>query len=246
MKHDSRYIRSELTFLRYSEEAFGHCFVSPSDFERFYAHLPDDDSKNEFLRVASFYLFLVKKGSWVAGQGTAIDYLTNSYKLVGIFSLLESLSEQEHQDFFRWLCSSRETDRIFPIESRESLNALFANYNRVHGATNFCVAFFERLSDEQQAELMRGIQVGGKSVSSVKRAVQVLYGLRSRFVHEGTLLVQLSDGPVLSTIKKKTHLFDISLPKVAELFEQALLLHFATKHKVALQRTVKRLVFSVC
>lgn len=248
MKHDSRYIQSESKFLQYSKQALGHCFVSQSDFERFYSFFPDDESKNEFLRVASFYLFLVQKGNWVTNvtnEGTVTDYLTNSYKLVGIFSLIESLSGWEHQDFFRWLCSSSKTRNTFPVESRSALEALFTEYNGAHGATNFCVTFFEQLSDELQAELMRGILVRGKPVSTIKRAVQLLYGLRSRFVHDGNLLVQLSDRPVMSILKKKAHLFNISLPKVVELFEQALLLHFAAKHNITLQRTVKSFAFAV-
>jgi hypothetical protein len=245
MKHDSRYIQNELKFLQYSKEAVGHCFVSPSDFERFYSLISNNEAKNEFLRVASFYLFLVKKGDWVTGQDTVTDYLTNSYKLVGLFSLIESLAEREHQEFFRWLCSSSKTNNIFPIDSKSGLEALFDNYNRAHGKTNFCVNFFEKLPEEQQAELMRGIQVRGRSVSTTKRAVKTLYGLRSRFVHEGNLLVQLSDSPALTTIKKKSYLFGISISKVTELFEHALLLHFAAKHNITLQRTVKSYAFAV-
>ena len=237
MKYDSRYIQNEAKFLQYSKDALGHRFISDSDFKRFYSLFPSCEAKNEFLRVASFYLFLVKKGDWithVTSEGTVTDYLTNSYKLVGIFSLIESLSEQKHQDFFRWLRSYSKTNGAFPIESISTLDGLFIKYNSAHGATNFCVGFFERLPDELQAVLMREIQVRGKSVSTVKRAVQVLYGLRSRFVHEGNLLAQLSDRPVISTIKEKVYLFNISISKIAELFEQALLLHFATKHNITL------------
>ncbi len=248
MKHDNRYIRNETAFLEYSRESLGHRFVSDSDFDHFYTLFPDNESKNEFLRVASFYLFLVKNGNWVNTVGTedsVTDYLTNSYKLVGIFSLIESLSEQEHQDFFRWLCSYSKKNNSFPIESRSVLDALFTMYNTDHGATNFCVAFFERLPEDQQAMLRRKIQVRGKSVSTVKRAVQVLYGLRSRFVHEGNLLVQLSDRPMASIIKKKGHLFNLDISEIVALFEHALVLHFAAKHNISLQLTAKSFAFAV-
>lgn len=249
MKYDNRYIQNETSFLEYSRDALGHRFVSASDFDHFYSLLPDNASKNEFLRVASFYLFLVKNGNWintVGSKDSVTDYLTNSYKLVGIFSLIESLSEQEHQDFFRWLCSYSKKNNTFPIESRSVLDALFTMYNREHGATNFCVAFFERLSEDQQAMLRRKIQVRGKPVSTVKRAVQVLYGLRSRFVHEGNLLVQLSNGPMASIIKKKVHLFNINISEIVELFEHALVLHFAAQHNITLHLTTKTFAFAVC
>ena len=65
MKHDSRYIQSEADFLQYATASLCQRFVSPHDFRRFYSLLPDDEAKNAFLRVASFYLFLVKDGDWI-------------------------------------------------------------------------------------------------------------------------------------------------------------------------------------
>lgn len=248
MRRDSRYIRNEPAFLEYSRDALAHRFVSASDFDRFYSLFPDNESKNEFLRVASFYLFLVRNGDWVtkiASEGKVTDYLTNSYKLVGIFSLIESLSEGEYQDFVSWLCSSSRTNGVFPIESKSALQALFAQYSSAHGATNFCVAFFERLPTEQQAALRGKIQIRGKPVATVRRAVQVLYGLRSRFVHKANLLLQLSGDPVISTIDKKVHLFGISLSEIADLFEHALVLYFAAKHDIPLQRTANGFAFAV-
>lgn len=248
MKHDRRYIQDEQKFLQYSRAALGQCFVSHSEFDRFYSLLPDDESKNIFLRVASFYLFLVQKGDWVNevnNKCAVTDYLTNSYKLVGVFSLIESLGERNHQDFYRWLCSQGKANGAFPIESPSVLESLFTNYIHVHGATNHCVAFFERLPAEGQAELMRAIQIRGKAVSTVKRAVQVLYGLRSRFVHEAELLTQLYDRPIMSSLNGKVHLFNLSFLKFAELFEQALIMHFAVKHNITLQRTSKSVAFVV-
>ncbi|MFZ1803887.1 MAG: hypothetical protein WAU05_08180, partial [Nitrospira sp.] len=54
------------------------------NFESFYSSLKDSELKDEFLRVGSMYLFFVKCGDWhvdVARSKSAIDYLTNSFKL---------------------------------------------------------------------------------------------------------------------------------------------------------------------
>lgn len=249
MKHDRRYIQSETDFLQYATASLGPRFLSLDDFNRFYAFLPDDEAKNAFLRVSSFYLFLVKNGDWVNrrhdGKELVTDYLTNSYKLVGIFSLIESLADREHQDFYRWLCSNENGVYAFPIESSRSLVLLFNKYNQRYGATNHCVAFFELLPPEGQHALMQSIHIRGKAVSSVKRAVQALYGLRSRFVHEANLLVHLSNQSVLSNLKGKMYSFDLKLAEFAGLFEEALIMHFAVKHRITLERSAKNHTFVV-
>ena len=248
MKHDRRYIQDEARFLQYATESLCQRFVSLHDFCQFYSSLPDDEAKNAFLRVASFYMFLVKDGDWVNkrhGKESVTDYLTNSYKFVGIFSLIESLADAEHQDFYKWLISSQKENDAFPIESSNALKSLFDKYNQAHGATNHCVAFFERLSPEGQKALMQAIRIRSKPVSSIKRAVQVLYGLRSRFVHDANLLVELHSRPMASMLNGKAHLFDLRFSEFAELFEEALIMHFAVKHNITLQRTAKNFAFVI-
>lgn len=247
MKHDKRYIQNEASFLQYATDSLCHRFESQQDFFRFYSSLPDDNAKNEFLRVSSFYLFLVKNGDWVTdlhGDGFVRDYLTNSYKLVGIFSLIESLGDRKHQDFYAWLRSDQPENDAFPIMSPSALNDLFIKYNQAHGATRHCVEFFERLSPKGKQTLMQAIRIRGEAVSSIKRAVQVLYGLRSRFVHDANLLVHLNSRPMLTNLKGKVHLFDLGLSEFAKLFEEALIMHFVVKYGVALQWTDKSALFS--
>ncbi len=248
MKHDRRYIQGEARFLQYATESLCPRFVSPHDFCQFYSLLPDDEAKNAFLRVASFYKFLVKDGDWVNklhGEESVTDYLTNSYKLVGIFSLIESLVDAEHKDFYKWLISSQRENAAFPIESSSALTSLFDKYNHVHGATNRCVAFFERLSPDGQRALMQAIRIRRKPVSSIKRAVQVLYGLRSRFVHDANLVVELYSRPMARMLHGKAYLFALRFSEFAELFEEALIMHFAVKHQIPLQWTAKRFAFVI-
>lgn len=62
MVSDGRYIADEPAFTRYAYIALKSHFQDRAAFNQFYASLPDAATKDEFLRVSSFYLFLVKQG----------------------------------------------------------------------------------------------------------------------------------------------------------------------------------------
>lgn len=104
-KKSLRFLAREPYMREYAASAMGSRFPDAVAFNAFYAALTDEQ-KDEFLRVASSYLFLVKQGDWhvtVEGSNPVIDYFTNSFKLVSLFSLIESLSSEKHQDFYEWL-----------------------------------------------------------------------------------------------------------------------------------------------
>jgi len=58
---DLRYLSSP-EFLKYSFLALQNCFTSQNEFNAFFNAIVNDDQKNLFLKTATFYLFLVKKG----------------------------------------------------------------------------------------------------------------------------------------------------------------------------------------
>ncbi len=64
MVSDGRYISDEPSFKRYAYTALRSRFPEQAAFERFYESLADSAIKDEFLRITSFYLFLVKQGEW--------------------------------------------------------------------------------------------------------------------------------------------------------------------------------------
>src|SRR5712692_7596070 len=102
---DIHYLEGD-TFLKYAYLALGEHFSSHDDFINYFNSIKTDAMKNLFLRTASFYLFLVKRGDWVVdvpGSNKVIDYLTNTYKCVAIFSLIESLSKGKFIDFYTFL-----------------------------------------------------------------------------------------------------------------------------------------------
>ena len=88
---DQRYLMAKDKFLEYSFEALGNPFSSRDEFNAFFNRISTDTGKSLFLRTALFYLFLVKNGDWhikVQGSDSVVEYLTNTYKYISIFSLI--------------------------------------------------------------------------------------------------------------------------------------------------------------
>jgi hypothetical protein len=210
----------------YAVRAFESQFPDQIAFDVFYAGLSDVE-KDEFLRVSSTYLFLVKKGDWhvdVEGSNPVIDYFTNSFKLVSLFSLIESLSAEEHQDFYAWLGNAGEA--IYPIKDNGALRKLHEEYKLTFGSIRRCVAFFERLPVERRKKLQGALVVKGQPGKTVKEVAQFLYNLRSKFVHEGEFVLDISYVPVMSRRKNASTLTSLSMPELLKLFEEGVIAHF--------------------
>lgn len=210
----------------YAALAFGAQFPDRIGFDVFYEGLSDVE-KDEFVRVGSTYLFLVKKGDWhvdVEGSDPVIDYFTNSFKLVSLFSLIESLSGAGHQDFYEWLVNCGEA--VFPIKDKAELRNLHEDYKRTFGSIRRCMAFFEGLPPGRRKQLQEALVVKGKGMKSVKEVAQFLYNLRSKFVHEGEFVLDISFTPVMSMHKGASTLTTLSMPNLLALFEEGVIAHF--------------------
>jgi hypothetical protein len=151
---DLRYIKAEAKekFLEYSFLALDHHFNnSRADFNQFFNTIKSDIRKSLFLITASFYLFLVKRGDWVVdipSSDSVLDYLTNTYNYVRVFSLIESLSDENHIDFYQFLL--RRKSRVqFPITDKDSLTQCYENYKAKYGSIKKCTAFFKALSPDR-------------------------------------------------------------------------------------------------
>ena len=117
--------------MEYSYLVLSDHFPSRDDFNVYFAAIETDERKNLFLRTASFYLFMVKRGKWevdVPGSKKTIDYLTNTYKYVAIFSLIESLSEHRFMDFYDYLLRWK-SGVAFPIR-KERLGGHYRKYKQ--------------------------------------------------------------------------------------------------------------------
>jgi hypothetical protein len=110
---DFRFLDAKDIFLERAYLALKNHFPSRDAFDAYFNGIKDDERKNLFLKTASFYLFLVKCCDWVVNvpnSDKVIDYFTNTYKYVAIFSLIESLSREQFVDFYQFL--TRQKSRV--------------------------------------------------------------------------------------------------------------------------------------
>lgn len=226
MAADYRYVRNEASYLAVAEVALVNQFRTPDDLQAFYEAIAIPARKNQFLRAASFYYYMVKQGDWVVSApdcNPKIDYFTNSYKAVGLFSIIESLSDEPHQDFHSWLQAKRNT--AFPIINMGALNALYDQYKSTYGSIRKCVSFFSRLSTGRQAELCGAVKIARRPVPNIKKLAEFLYDTRSKFVHESEVVLQLSGSTYFLGAKSSLHT-ELTMPLLLSAFEEGLVAYF--------------------
>jgi len=226
---DRRYLSSK--FLEYSFQALQDHFTNKDDFISFFEAIENDDRKNMFLKTASFYLFLVKKGDWfvdIPGSDKKVDYLTDTYKYIAIFSLIESLQEKEFMDFYSFLVR-RKTNVKFPINDEKELGQWYRQYKQEFGSIHQSVRFFKALSVQRKADLIKNLEVRNVK-PTIENLSKYLYNLRSKFVHEAKLVVNMSSRTTFSRYGKKIVICRLSLRKLMDFFEEGLITYF-TPHE---------------
>ncbi len=233
MVSDGRYVDDEDRFKEDAYLALTSRFTTREAFENFYSSLNNSATKDEFLRAASFYLFMVKNGDWhvsVERSNPIVDYFTNSFKLAALFSVIESLSDRHYKDLFNWL-NDEPQESIFPINDHVSLSALNEKYKSEYGSIRRCKAFFENLPQCTQKVLCDSIKIDGHPLKSIKKVAEFLYEIRSKFVHEARLFSQISDvaGTVLSMSGNRVVQTELSIDVLFQAFEEGLLAYFGYK-----------------
>jgi len=221
-----RYLRNEAAYKVDAYAVLKPHFSGKRAFEEFYAAIPES-RRNEFLRVCASYRYLAKHGDWkvkVRGVNSVIDYLTNSYKLVTVFSLIESLSDLEHRDFYQWL-TAKQRKLSFPIADRRVLEVLYREYKVSYGAIRRCEKFFLHLPLEEQRSLCGSVTLNTKPTTEIKKLAEYLYQLRSKFVHNGELVLEIG-GPIYAVTKKGLVHSTLTVAAVFRAFELGLLAHF--------------------
>jgi hypothetical protein len=224
---DLRFLDAKDTFLERAYLALKNQFPSRDAFVTYFNAIKEDEQKNLFLRTASFYLFLVKCGDWVVDvpdSDKVIDYFTNTYKYVAIFSLIESLSEEQFIDFYQFL-TRRKSQVEFPITDRPSLDEHYDKYKQEFGSIRRCIYFFRALSPERQREILSRFEVKG-SEPTIENLAKYLYEMRSKFVHEAALVLHMSDGISIGMQGGKVVVCNLSIKDAMLFFEEGLIEHF--------------------
>jgi len=221
---DLRYLDAKNKFIGYAFLALGDHFSSRDDFLNYFDAIKTDDRKNLFLRTASLYLFLVKRGDWavdIPDSDRVIDYLTNTYKYLAIFSLIESLSEKKFIDFYEFLMR-RKSQVQFPIAEKHYLEKLYRKYKDEFGAIKRCISFFKALSPERQRDLISRLEVRGTK-ATIESLAKYLYELRSKFVHDTELVLHMSEGTSVSLRGNELVVCRLSINDIMIFFEEGLI-----------------------
>lgn len=229
---DIRYLRYEEVYLEYAYQALRDRFVSKQDFLLFFNSIASDEDKDHFLRISSFYLFLVKEGDFfisIPNVKRRIDYITDSYKYIAIFSLIEALyTRDDYIDFYTFLTRKKSSAK-YPINTRDELESLFKQYNADYGAIQKAIRFFKSLDSQWQNLLTKKLIIKG-SQKPIREPIEFLskylYELRSKFIHKAEFVLILGQRPVTSKGKGKIVISELTLQDIMLFFEHGLIKHF--------------------
>ncbi|MBU0968411.1 MAG: hypothetical protein KKA54_18765 [Proteobacteria bacterium] len=222
-------------FIDDSYRALKDRFKNYDEFESFYHGLENDSVKDEFLRVSSSYLFFVKNGQWhveVPRSDPVIEYFSNSFKLVAILAIIESLSNQKHIDFFEWLVK-KQNGIQFPIENKSTLQEHYKNYKKDYGSIKSCKLFFKELSEITKKEICKLITIDGQPLESVDIFVELLYKSRSEFAHSTDISIEIGNWFHLGKYKnKKVFWRQFKIGYLLTIIEEGLIAHFNKHSKI--------------
>lgn len=220
MKH-LKYVKERDWFANFAFEVFREYFSDRSAFDTFVDSISADEEKGRFLKVASFYKFLVKDGRFsVPGYEEAKDF-DRTHRFVALVALIESVeSNASYEEFHPWLRKSA----AFPIQDQQALDALSEQYKMEFGVRHKMVSFFLRLDDSSKQEIESWIKIEGQTLA-IEKLARTLYDIRSKFVHEARIIVDLSGMRTFSA-RHKGREITLTLEQVQRIFERGVLLRF--------------------
>jgi hypothetical protein len=208
-------------FSAFAFEPFQKYFGSRSKFDAFVDSVVGDEEKSRFLKVAAHYKFFVKDGRFSVPGYEETKYFDETYRFVGLVALIEYVeSSVSFKDFYVWLSKSG----AYPIQDQQGLDTLYEQYKGQFGVRHKMVSFFLRLDDSSKQEIESWIKIKGQSLA-IETLAKTLYDIRSKFVHEARIIVDLSGMRTFSA----RHLgreITLSLEQVERIFERGVLLRF--------------------
>jgi hypothetical protein len=216
-------------FLDDTFRSLNNRFKNHDEFMAYYNSLESDEIRGKFLRIGTSYLFFVKNGNWrvdVPRSNPEVEYFNNSYKLIGIIGLIESLSSEKFMDFHTWLVMKKNKVE-FPITNKDILTAHYQEYKKEHGSIKKCLGFFENLSEQTKKEIYKLIKIGDKDIDNIKIFVEMLYAARSEFAHESSITLEIGDWFHYGQHNgNKVFWRKFKLKYLLDIFEEGIILHF--------------------
>ena len=218
----------------YSSEAFSsfnNYFKDKGDFNNFILSISSEKDKNQFLRISSFYRYLIKDGTFRFTDSKLnkhMKYIDESYKYIAIFALIESLYESdEFVDFYTFIKTKR-NDIKFPIENDSELDEIYQKYKREYGSIKKAITFFDNLDDSDKEKIQNKFVLDNERKSLIYLA-KIMYKIRSEFVHKASFVLSFGEKPSAGYANKKILMNSLSLKDLMVFFEHGLLRHYGYK-----------------
>ena len=196
---DLRYLKERDWFSNFAFRAFREYFPGLSAFDTFVDSIAADEEKSRFLKVASFYKFLVKDGRFSVQGAEEAKYFDETYRFLAICALIEWVEPRVRvKGFYSWVSKS---GVAFPIQGPQELQVLHQQYKSQSRLVTKMVSFFRRLDRASKRELESSIKVH-RQPTPIDEVARTLYGLRSQFMHDARLIVELSGVKKVYSISK--------------------------------------------
>ncbi len=215
------YLQHKDWFSNLAFQAFQKYFASRCDFDAFVDSIVANEQKSRFLKVASHYKFLVKDGRFSVPEYEEAKDFDRTYRFVALVALIESVeSSVSFKEFYPWLRKLA----VFPIQDQQALDAFHEQYKSEFGVMHKMVSFFLQLDGSSKQEIESWIKVQGLPLA-IDKLAKTLYDIRSQFVHEARLIVDLSGVRTFSA-RHKGREITITLEQLERVFERGVLLRF--------------------
>jgi hypothetical protein len=230
----NKYLNNWESYLEHVFAVWREYFASKQELRDFYAAISDEQDQALFLRVGSFYRFLVREGHFhFEDEDLNMSYIDDSYKYIAILSLVEALggSSGGYVSFHDWLHRKMKSTCLTLAESiMDSIDRSYIEYNAEHGANQAAFRFFDCLDPQDQQLIQARLEIHNKD-NSIKKLVQFLYNIRSKFVHEAQLVLGFGDKTTFECDKGKVIAVNkLSMRDMQTLFEHGFLKRFGYKN----------------
>jgi len=227
-----RYLKETDHFLNEIGVVWIRHLQSREQLRKLFEAIPSDQEKDLFLRIGAFYRYLVLEGSFGFDNeewNKGMSYVDDTYKYVALFSLIEALeTPPDYKDFYQWIQSKKDT--AFPLNKKPMsvLDHMYQDYKAYHGSIQAAVKFFGRLDRADQELIEKKLKVRGTN-ASLKSLSQLLYDMRSKFVHEARFIVGFGRPTAVGTYKGEVLTNKFSMDDLRMLFEHGFLKRFEWK-----------------
>ncbi len=226
------YLKNAEHFLTEIAAVWTRHLQSDEALRELFEAIATEEEKDLFLRIGAFYRYLIVEGSFRFAKkewNDGMSYVDDTYKYVAIFSLIEALeTPPDYKDFYQWIQSKKDTALPLNKKPMSVLDHMYQNYKACHGSIQAAVRFFERLDPDDQALIEKKLKVHGTSPSP-KKLSQLLYDMRSKFVHEARFILGFCPVTTVGTHNGSVLTNELTMDDLRTLFEHGFLKRFGWK-----------------